>query len=100
MIAHALTWLASPSGRLVAALALFALVALLERTPWIASKLDGKPVLKRAVAVAITVAGAAATAIWSGVPLAQVGEAALTALLVATGLNTALTHSLKGKTIP
>ena len=98
MIAHALTWLASPSGRLVAALALFALVALLERTPWIASKLDGKPVLKRAVAVAITVAGAAATAIYAGVPLAQVGEAAVAALLAATGLNTLVAKRLEPPT--
>ena len=98
MIAHALTWLASPSGRLVAAVVLFGLVALLERTPWIASKLDGKPVLKRAVAIAITVAGAAATAIYAGVPLAQVGEAAVAALLAATGLNTLVAKRLEPPT--
>uniref|UniRef100_A0A6M3J5W1 Uncharacterized protein n=1 Tax=viral metagenome TaxID=1070528 RepID=A0A6M3J5W1_9ZZZZ len=100
MIAHALTWLASPHGRLVAAVVLFGLVALLERTPWIADKLDGRPVAKRVVAVTITVAGAAATAIWSGVPLVQVGEAAVTALLVATGANEMVMHSLKDKLLP
>jgi len=98
MIAHTLTWLASPHGRLVAAVVLFGLVALLERTPWIASKLDGKPVLKRAVAIAITVAGAAATAIYAGVPLAQVGEAAVAALLAATGLNTLVAKRLEPPT--
>lgn len=100
MIARTLAWLASPQGRLVAALALFALVALLERAPWVRDQLDGRPVAKRIVAIAITVAGAAATAIWSGVPLAQVGEAALTALMVATGANEMVMHSLKDKAIP
>ena len=95
MIVKALTWLASPSGRLVAALALFGLIAALERAPWIKDKLDGRPVAKRVVAIAITVAGAAATAIWSGVPLAQVGEAAATALLIATGLNECLPGRLR-----
>ena len=88
MIARILTWLASPQGRIVAALALFALVALLERTPWVRDQLDGRPVAKRIVAVAITIAAAAATALYAGVPLAQVGEAALVTLLGATGLNT------------
>ena len=98
MIAKALTWLASPHGRLVAALALFALVAALERTPWIADKLDGRPMAKRVVAIAITVAGAAATAIYAGVPLAQVGEAAVAALLAATGLNTLVAKRLEPPT--
>ena len=87
MIARTLAWLASPQGRLVAALALFALVALLERAPWVRDQLDGRPVAKRMVAIAITVVGAAATAFWSGVPLAQVGEAALTAFLGCTAIN-------------
>lgn len=94
MIARALTWLASPQGRLIAAVLLFILVGVLERTPGIAAKLDGKPMLKRGLAIGITVAGAAATALWAGVPLTEVGQAAVTAFLSAAGLNACLPGKL------
>ena len=88
-----LTWLASPLGRLVAAALLFSLIAVLERAPWVRGWLKGDPLTKRAVAIVVTVAGAAAAAFVAGVPLAQVSEAALTAFLAAAGLN-AMTQRL------
>ena len=92
-------WLASPLGRLVAAAIICAAVAGLERAPRIRDWLKGWPEAKRALAVLITVLGAIATALLSDVPLEQVAEAAVTALLAATGLNT-LTKRLKPPVLP
>jgi len=99
MIAHVLAWLASPLGRLAAAGLIYAAVAGLERAPVLRDLLTGWPEAKRAIAVVITVLGAMATALLGGVPIEQVGEAAVTALFAATGIN-ALSRRLKPTVLP
>ena len=89
-----ITWLASSRGQLFAALILFVLIALAERAPWLAGKLEGKPVLKRALAIGIAAAGALAAALWGGLGWEQAVEVGLAASLGAAGLNAMLPGKL------
>lgn len=85
-----LLWMGTGRGRLAAALTLFAVVWALERLPVVRTWLDGRPLAKRMAAIALTILPAAAAGLWAGLPLGDVWQTALTALLVATGANTIL----------
>ena len=88
---HALAlWLTSPRGRLVAAFALFLLVALVERMPKLGPALDGHPMLKRGMTGLLTAAGAASTALMTDADLATLGEVATVAFVGGAGLNAML----------
>lgn len=95
-----LLWMGTGQGRIVAALALYAVVWGLERAPVVRGWLDGRPTLKRAAAVALTVLPAAAAGLWAGLPLADVWQTAVTAFLAATGLNAVVPKFAAGKVTP